>query len=341
MPLPSNRRHYWRIEMPRLAGADWSWRHWIWLILAALCLTQPSPAATWPSTPIRVIIPFAPGSIVDIVPRIVFGQISERFHQEFLIENRPGAGSLIGEADVAKAAPDGTTILVTSSAHVIAPLIHKPTSFNPERDLSPITSLGIISDALVVSPTRHFDNLDQFVYWARSTSDPVTFASLGVGSGIYMNALRFARSARLSPVNISFKGAPEALSEVMAGRVVFCLCAIGTARPHIESGKLTALAVSGIKRSPLLPGVPTTAETGYANSEYSPWLGVFAPVNTPRNVIDRLQGEIAGALNANAVRNKLKELGVEPTVMSPDEFDRFVKKDRNLNAALLHATALP
>ena len=219
---------------------------------------------------IKVIVPFAAGSIVDVVPRIVFAEIAARSNHVFVIENKPGAGSIIGSAVVAGANPDGETVLATSSSLVIAPILH-PAGMATERRLSAVTSLGVISDVLVANPTIGAKTVHQFVAWAKSRR--ATFASLGVGSAIYMNAERFAKSADISVTNVSFTGAQQALSEVVAGRVDFCFCAIGTAIPYIRSGKLTALAVSTRRRSMLLPDVPTTLEAGYKDSDYAPWLG--------------------------------------------------------------------
>ena len=299
-------------------------------LVAAVGLTCTASATTT-----RVIVPFGPGSLADIVPRIVFKQISADFHEPIVIENKPGAGSLIGAAAVAKAVPDGATLLATSSAHVIAPLLQANPPFDSQRDFSAVTSLGLITDVLVVSSQTKITTLRQFVNRARSHS--ATFASLGVGSGIYMNALRFAHSAGFTPVNVSFKGAPEALAEIMRGQVDFCFCAIGTALPYIRSGALTALAVSSRARSQRLPDIPTTLEEGYADSDYSVWIGVFAPGNTPAKRIEEIARMIRTSLQSEALREKLLNLGVEPLVMTPAQFERFVDHDRDVNAAILKA----
>jgi tripartite-type tricarboxylate transporter receptor subunit TctC len=191
---------------------------------------------------------------------------------------------------------------------------------------------------LVVSSQRKIATLRQFVDWAHR--HPVTFASLGVGSGIHMNALRFAQSADISAINVPFKGAPEALAEVMSGRIDFCFCAIGTALPYIRSGALTALAVGTKTRSKLLPDVPTTLEAGYAGSAYVIWLGVLASRNAPREHIAALGRAIAEAMKSQSVRTRLLDIGIEPLVMPAEDFEKFLANDREDNAAILKAAGL-
>jgi tripartite-type tricarboxylate transporter receptor subunit TctC len=300
-----------------------------------LCVGQSACAQTWPEKPIRVIVPFAAGGIIDIVPRMIFERVSAQLHQPIVLINRPGAGSTIGAATVAVAPPDGYTLLVNSSAQTIAPLLYSHLPYDAVRAFSAISPLVAMADVLVISPSKGIRNLRDFVKFARAKHGALTFASLGVGSAIYMSAERFRLSARFKATNVSFRGPAAALIEVLEGRVDYCFCAVGATLPYIKAGKLLALAIGGAKRSPLLPDVPTTLEEGFSESDYTPWFGVFAPAKTPAAVIEKLNNAIQNALQMSDVRQKLTKLGVEPLNMSPSVFDAYVRDDISRNASMV------
>ena len=193
---------------------------------------------------------------------------------------------------------------------------------------------------LIISPEKGIKTLREFVDVARAKHGALTFASLGIGSATHMNAERFRLSAGFEATHVPFRGAPAAITEVMEGRVDYCFCAIGTTLPYITTGKLLALAVSTRKRSPLLPDVPTTLEEGFANSDYTPWLGIFAPAKTPSVAIKRLYDEVQNVVQLANVREKLAKLGVEPLVMSQSEFDTYVRREMTRNASLVEALGL-
>ena len=302
--------------------------------------TMDAQAQTWPTKPLRAIVPIAAGSVVDIVPRVVFEQLSTQLGQSIVVENRPGAGQTIGANLVAKADPDGYTVLVNSSAHTIAPARYANLSYHPARDFAAVAPLGVTPFVLVVPPSRGFKTARDFVAAAKAKPGAFNFSSPGVGSASHLSAERFRLSAGVQATHVPFKGGVEAMTEVIAGRIDFFFMALGAALPHIRDGKLTALAVNGATRSAALPDVPTIAEAGFANAEYPTWLGLFLPAGTPREIVDRLHRETLKALQEPKVRDKLATLGVDPMAMAPKEFDAYVENQIAIDAALVKAIGL-
>jgi tripartite-type tricarboxylate transporter receptor subunit TctC len=282
-------------------------------------------ADSYPSKPIRAIIPFGAGSATDVIPRIVFDQLASQLGQAIIVENRGGAGGTIGAAAVAKADPDGYTLLVNSSAHTITPAIYPNLSYDAAADFAAVGAIGSVPNVLIISPEKGLKTLPEFVAAAKAKPGSFNFASVGVGSAVHLSAERFRISAGYEAQHIPFKGGAEALTEVIAGRVEYYFCPIATALPHIRDGKLLGLAVSSPKRAAALPDVPTTLEAGFADSDYTFWIGVFAPAKTPKEIVDKLNREMAAAVASPAVREKLGVLGVELMPMAPSEFDAHVK----------------
>jgi tripartite-type tricarboxylate transporter receptor subunit TctC len=229
---------------------------------------------------------------------------------------------------------------VNSSAHTIAPALYSTLSYNPVRDFAGVIPLGIASSVLVVPPARGFKTTAEFVAAAKAKPGAMNFATPGVGTGLHLSALRFQFSAGFRAVPVVFKGGPEAMAEVIAGRIDFFFAPVGIALPHVKEGTLTALAVNSFKRSAALPEVPTTSEAGFANAEYPFWIGLFLPAKTPRNIVDKLYSESVKALANPMVRDKLVALGVDPMVMTPTEFDAFVEKQIPVDAALVKAAGI-
>ena len=239
-------------------------------------------AESYPSKPIRAIIPFGAGSATDVIPRIVFDELSARLGQPIIVENRGGAGGTIGAAAVAKADPDGYTLLVHSSAHTITPAIYPNLSYDAGSDFFAVGAIGNVPNVLIIAPSKGLKTLAEFVAAAKAKPGSFNFASVGVGSAVHLSAERFRIAAGYEAQHIPFKGGAEALTEVIAGRVEYYFCPIATALPHIRDGKLLGLAVSSPKRASALPDVPTTLEAGFADSDYTFWIGVFAPAKTRR-----------------------------------------------------------
>ncbi len=313
-----------------------------WLAALAFILTAFSPASAqnWPDKPVRAIVPYSPGSATDIIPRTVFAKVQEQIGQPIVVENRPGGSSTIGTAAVAKAEPDGYTILVASSAYTIVPSTVASLPYEPQRDLSAVIPLANMANVLVVSPAKDTKTLNDFVAAAKAKHGSMNYVTIGEGSAAHLNSERFLRAAGFQAQPVPYKGSPAGLMDVMTGRVDFYFSPLLPALSLIRDGKLTALAVSSTERSPELPNVPTTTEAGFPNSEYNFWFGVFAPAKTPRPIVQRLHDEIAKALQDPDVKDKLAKLGVQPMPMSPKQFDDYVGKEIEQNAVLVKAAGI-
>jgi tripartite-type tricarboxylate transporter receptor subunit TctC len=303
-------------------------------------LTTQVQAQNWPTRPLKVIVPAAAGSTVDIIPRIVFEQLSLQLGQPIVAENRAGAGTTIGSTMVAKAPPDGHTILVNSSAHTIAPALYPNLGYQPARDFAGVIPLGISPSVLVVAPQRGWKTVADLVSAAKAAPGGMNFSSVGVGSATHLSAERFVASARLQAVHVPFKGGAEAMTEVIAGRMDFFFGPVGLVLPHVKEGTLVALAVNTDARARALPDVPTLAEAGLKNAEYPFWIGMFVAEKTPREIVDKLHRETLQAINSPKVRDRLAGLGVDPMPLSPRDFDAYVLKALELDAGLAKAAGL-
>jgi tripartite-type tricarboxylate transporter receptor subunit TctC len=308
------------------------------IALAALATFGMARADDWPTKPIRVIVPLSAGSAADIIPRIVFEQLSAQLGQPIIVENKPGASGTIGARAVQMADPDGYTLLAHSSAHIIAPSTVANLSYDPIKDFVAVAPLGNLPNVLVIAPSSNIKALKELV--ATGKTRPITFGSIGPGSPITLTMQRLRLSAGFKVQEIPFKGAPEALVEVMTGRVDVYYSPILAALPYIKSGKLIALAVSSPTRAPTLPDVPTTEESGYPNSAYRFWIGVFAPAKTPPAIVNKLNTEIQKALENPAVRAKLEKLGVQPMKMNTSQFGKFVKEELQINKEVVKAAGI-
>jgi len=318
-----------------------SHRRTSFLTAACLALAASNVAAQdWPTKPIRAIVPVAAGSSTDIVPRLVFEQLSTRLGQTIVVENRTGAGGTIGSACVAKAEPDGYTVLAHGSAHTIAPSVYARLSYDPAADLTAVVPLGMTPSVLVVAPGKGFKTAGDLVAAGKSRPGTLNFSSVGIGSATHLSAERFLASAGVKAVHIPFKGGAEAMSEAMAGRVDFFFGPVALVLPQIRDGKLVPLAVNGAKRTAALPDVPTTAEAGFLDAEYPIWFGLFVPARTSREVIEKLNRETLKALQEPKLRDGLANLGVDPMVMSPAQFEAHVQREMAMNASLVKAVGL-
>ena len=297
-------------------------------------------AQTWPSKPLRAIVPIAAGSVLDTVPRVVFEQLSTQLGQSIVVENRPGAGGTIGSSYVAKSEPDGYTILVNSSAHTIAPALQPNLTYDPVRDFAAVVPLGVSPFVLVVPPARGFKTARDLVAAAKAAPGAFNFSSPGAGSASHLSAERFRLGAGVHATHVPFKGGVEAMTEVMAGRIDFFFVALGAALPHIRDGKLSALAVNSADRSAALPDVPAIREAGFSDAEYPTWFGLFLPAKTPREIVDRLHRETLKALQEPKVKDKLASLGVEPMILTPSAFGAHVEREIAENATLVRTIGL-
>jgi tripartite-type tricarboxylate transporter receptor subunit TctC len=313
------------------------------LNLAGAALTVPAlprlaRAQSWPARPIRAMVPFSAGSSLDIVGRIVLDPVSSQLGQTIVVDNRGGAGGTIGTAAVSKADPDGYTLLIQASAHSAAPAAYPNISYDPVRDFAAVIPFGTIPNVTVIAPDKGINTLQDLV--ARAKAGSLTYASAGTGSATHWAAERLRVSAGFQAVHVPFRGGPEALTEVVAGRVDFSCMGMSAALPFIRDGKLVPLAVSTPKRSSALPNVPTTLEAGFVDSDYNYWMGMFVPSGTPRAIIDRLYQETQKALQLPVVKDKFAPQGIEPLPLTSAEFDALVKKEVEINIALAKAAGL-
>jgi tripartite-type tricarboxylate transporter receptor subunit TctC len=297
-------------------------------------------AQTWPTRTIRAIVPFTAGSGSDIIARTIMEQISKQLGQTIVVENRVGAGGTIGAGAVAKADPDGYTLLVDSSAHTSTPWVYSNLPYDGIKDFAAVTPLANLPQVLVIAPSKGITSARELVAAAKANPGKMTYASGGTGSATHLSVERFRLSAGFEGVHVPFKGGPEALTEVMTGRVDFYFVPVLPALPFIRDGKLLPLAVSTTTRASALPDVPTTIEAGFPDSDYNFWVGVFAPAKTPRDVIDRLQRETEKAVKSPAVADKLKAFGAEPMLMTPPQFESYVKDELAMNEKLVKAAGL-
>jgi len=309
-------------------------------VLACLAVCSGAFADVWPSKPIRAIIPFGAGSAVDVVPRIVFEQLSQQLGQTIVVENRGGAGGTIGTSAVAKADPDGYTILVHSSAHTITPALYPVLSYDVTKDFVTVGAIGSVPNIMIVAPSRGFKTAKEYVEHSRANPTSSNFASLGIGSAVHLSAERFRLSAGFNSTNIPFKGGAEALTEIIAGRVDFYFCPIATSMPHIKAGRLLGLAVSSPQRASAMPDIPTTLELGYPDSDYTFWMGIFMPAKTPPEVVAKFGAELKKALDASAIKEKLAALGVEAMPLTAAQFDAQVKQEVMTYGAFAKAAGL-
>lgn len=308
-----------------------------WLSAAIILIATPvaASAQSWPTRTIRAIVPLSAGSATDVVARTVLDQVATQLGQPIVIENRTGAGNTIAMNLVAKSDPDGYTILVNSSAHTMKQKsIYTSLGFDTANDFAAVLPLGNVPTALVVRADKGYKTIHDLVAAAKANPGKMNYSSTGPGNSSHVNAERFRQSAGFEAVHVPFKGAPEATTEVLAGRADFLFTPLPVTMPFIKEGRLTALAVSGQTRATAMPEIPTTEELGYRNSYYNFWIGMFVPAKTPTAVIDRLSAETAKALAMPAVREKLAKFGVDPMEMTTQQFSKLVADEMVSNAAL-------
>jgi tripartite-type tricarboxylate transporter receptor subunit TctC len=315
----------------------------LWKLAAVIALGAAHAAAwaqQWPTKPLRVIVPFTPGSATDLMARTVSERLSALLGQPVLVDNRPGAGGTIGVAAAAKAEPDGYTLLVHSSSYTVTPSTYKNLPYDTLRDLSGIAPLGLLPNVLVIAPAKGIRSVKELVAAAKAKPGAMNSASVGIGSATHLNAERFRLGAGIDVVNIPFKGTPEALTEIMTGRVDYYFCPVNTALPLLKDGRVLALAVGSSKRSLALPDLATTLELGIPNSDYNFWVGMFVPAKTPHEIVNRLYQDVATALQSPDVREKLAKLGAEPMEYRPDQFNAYIREEIAANAIVVKAAGI-
>jgi tripartite-type tricarboxylate transporter receptor subunit TctC len=316
-------------------------------VIATVCmlvgLAGPTAALaqSWPARNITVIVPLGAGSASDVVTRIVMDQLGKQLGRTIIVENRPGAGGTIGANMVAKAAPDGYTILAYG-ALPIANALYSKIPYDTLRDFVPLIALGQQPLVVVTSPSKGYKTLGDLIAAAKAKPGALNYTSAGIGSASHFAAERLLASSGIAVQHIAYKGASEAATDIVAGRADFTIQPITTTIALIGDGELVALAVSAGKRATMMPQVPTTVEAGLpADSVYPFWSGLFLPANTPRDIVDTLYRETAAALQTPAVQAQLAKLGVEPMRMTLEQFAAFFRQDVEANLALVKAANIP
>ena len=296
-------------------------------VLGTVVVTTRSASAadSYPSRPIRVISPFPAGSASDTVGRVVLDKVSQILGQAMVVEAKPGAGGIVGFADVAKADPDGYTLVTSSTSMGTGMVLHSHLPYDPDKDFVSVAMFGVQPNVLVASKQSGFKTVADLVAAAKEKPGTLTFASAGVGSSSHMAGEKLRLAAKIDVRHVPFKD--NGLTEVMAGRIDYYFIPLAAAASALGSGKLEVLAVSSAKRVPLLPDVPSIVEAGYPTAEFNFWVGLSAPAKTPRDIVNTLHDATAKALADPDMAAKLAKLGVEPKQMSVDQFGKFVKDD--------------
>ena len=302
---------------------------------AALPALAQNGASSWPQQPLKFVVPFTPGSGTDVMARTVGQELEKALKQPVVVENKPGAGGTVGASQVATTAPDGTTVLIHSAGHVANAALYPQLKYDTLKDFTPVTMLAALPNVLVTAPGKDFKSVQDLVAKARSQPGKFMYASAGNGSATHMNAEKFRAAVGVEANHIPFKGTPEALNEVMAGRIDWFFAPLVSALPLIKDGKLVALAVGTPKRSPALPQVPTTLEAGFADSDYTFWVGMFVPSRTPADVLAKLHAETVKAMRSDGVRERLEKLGAEVMAGPQPEFAALVQREVGQSAALI------
>ena len=298
-------------------------------------------AQSFPTKPVNVIISFTPGSATDIVGRIVTAKLSEIWGQPVINDNRAGAGGSIGSAAVARAAPDGYTLLINSNAHTVNPAIYAKLPYDTFKDFTDIAALAEQPNVLVVAANSPHKSLMDFVNYAKKNPGKVNIGHAGIGSGTHLNTEKFIAAANIKVVEVPFKGTPEVVAAILSGNVDAYWAPISAALSNVKNGKLHALAVSTSKRNPSLADVPTTAEAGVKGADFALWFGVWGPAGMAPDLVNKINADVRKALADKGVQEKLHNLGNAPMAdMSAAAFAKLVREETETNKRLLAAAGV-
>jgi tripartite-type tricarboxylate transporter receptor subunit TctC len=311
------RRLYFRFPLSAFIG-----------MLAALPLTGTAAAPEYPAKPIRIIVQFTPGTSTDILARVVAQKMGEHWGQQVIVENRPGAGAVVGTEAAKNANPDGyTLVMAVSSAFGINPTLYAKLPYDAVKDFAPISNLGLTPQTLVAGLSAPFKSTKEFVAAARDKPGQVNYASLGSGSTSHLTMEMFRATAGVKLNHVPFKGSADAHTQLIGGQIPVMFDAIPATQPHVKSGKLRGLGIATLKRSPFLPELPTIAEAGYPGFEAVGWIGIAAPARTPGPVLDKLNAEMVRILNQPDVKERLATLAFTPVGDTREQFAAYIKSE--------------
>lgn len=304
--------------------------HIFMAVVCALSAWVWSPAAAssaYPSKPVRIIVPFSAGGTTDILARTFARKLGDAWGQSVVVENRVGAGGNIGAADVARSSPDGYTLLLTGPNHSINPSLYQNLSYDPEKDFVPITLLAVLPNILAVNPSVPAKNLKELIAYAKNNPGKLSYASAGVGTASHIAGEYFKSVADVDVLHVPYKGSSPALSDLVAGQVDYTFDYLPSALPFVRSGKLRALAVTGLKRSSSAPDLPTAIEAGLPNFSVMTWFGVYAPAGTPGDIVKSIRDTIAAAAQDPGVIETMGGRGAELIASSPEELGKFLHEE--------------
>ena len=294
-------------------------------IALAFTASGMAQAQTWPDKPIRFVVPWAPGGVADAMARLVAKPLSERLGQPIVVDNRPGAGGNIGSEIVAKAAPDGYTLVIAAASHATTPGLYRKMRFDAVKDFAPITQIVAVPWLVVVHSSVPANNIAELV--ALGKTKRITFGSGGTGSSNHLAGELFRSLTGIQMDHIAYKGSAPALNDLLGGQINMMFDSINTSMPHVRTGALKALAVTGATRTSLAPNLPTVAEAGVGTFEAGTWIAMMAPANTPRPIIDRLQKEVRAILFDPALKEYFAKAGVDPVGSTPEQFGAFLASE--------------
>ncbi len=310
-------------------------------LAAAMLVASPAFAQGWPSRPVRVVAAYPAGGSIDIVARLVSQRLGESLGQPFIVENKAGAAGNIGTDFVAKAAPDGYTLLMGSAAAISsAPNVYAKLPYDPLKDLLPIVLVANQPNALIVRPGLAANNVREFIALARANPGKLNYGSSGVGASQHMTAELFAMMTGVQITHVPYKGGAPAMADLMSGQIDFMFDPVPTSIQVVRSGKVRALAVTSLRRSEVMPDLPSMAEAGLDGFELRGWIGLLAPANTSRELVQRLNGEVLKMLAAD-LRGKLLELGLDVAGGTPEQFAAFIREDIAKYGRIVKASGMP
>ncbi|HYC37071.1 MAG TPA: tripartite tricarboxylate transporter substrate binding protein [Usitatibacter sp.] len=295
-------------------------------MVAGTCLASAAFAQAWPSKPIKFIVPFAAGGVTDVVVRAISPKLTEALGQPIVVENKGGAGGTLGTSQGAKAAPDGYTFIVPAASHTTTPSLYTKLDFDPVKDFAPVTQIVAVPYLLVVPASSPIKTFDEFVATAKANPGKLTFGSAGNGSSNHLAGELLAGLIGAPLLHVPYKGSAPALIDVLGGQLTFMFDTINTSTQHIKAGRLRALGVGTVKRSKLMPDVAPIADK-LPGFEAATWIGLLAPAGTPKEIVNRMQQEVAKALNSPDVQEKLSASGAEPVGSTPEQFGAYVASE--------------
>jgi tripartite-type tricarboxylate transporter receptor subunit TctC len=297
------------------------------LVVAPSVCSAQTKTSDYPNKFVRFIVPYAPGGSSDVLARMLGQKLGDALGQTFVIDNRPGAGSMVGTEVAAKATPDGYTIILSDMPHTINPSIHAKVPYDPVKDFSPITLIGVSPMFLFANPALQAQNVKDVIALAKSQPGKLAIASGGTGATTHLTAELFQSHAGIRLTHVPYKGAGPAITDVVAGQIPLTFTSMATAAPFVKAGRLRVLGVTSGKRLTGFPDVPTFQESGVSGLVFEHWWGVMAPAGTPRPIVDKLHDHIAKALNASDVRERFSALAVEPRTNTAEQFRAVLESD--------------